>query len=96
MVKPLTKKANLLDRIKREGEPSGSPFLILLVLEGVAEFTLFDLLYASRVLILITKQVMKSNLTKTSLIFTCEHSKMFAVKFGLGLVINILGKKNEE
>lgn len=42
----------------------------LLVLEGVAEFTLFDLLYASRVLILIPKQVMKSNLTKTSLIFT--------------------------
>ncbi|PTP39439.1 hypothetical protein CWO07_02405 [Vibrio splendidus] len=39
---------------------------------------------------------MKSNLTKTTLIFICEHSKMFAVRFGLGLVINILGKKNEQ
>lgn len=29
MVKPLTKNANLIDRIKREGEPGGSPFLIL-------------------------------------------------------------------
>ncbi len=29
MVKPLTKNANLIDRMKREGEPSGSPFLIL-------------------------------------------------------------------
>ncbi|PTP77088.1 hypothetical protein CWO06_09130 [Vibrio splendidus] len=39
---------------------------------------------------------MKSNLTKTTLIFMCEHSKMFAVRFGLGLVINILGKKYEQ
>ncbi|CAK3704159.1 hypothetical protein CWO27_08915 [Vibrio sp. 10N.286.51.C3] len=39
---------------------------------------------------------MKSNLTKTRLIFMCEHSKMFAVKFGLSLAINILGKKYEQ
>ncbi|EAP96154.1 hypothetical protein V12B01_13200 [Vibrio splendidus 12B01] len=39
---------------------------------------------------------MKSNLTKTALIFIREHSKMFAVRFGLGLVINILGKKYEQ